>query len=299
MKWLARVAALLLAVAAGVALYHVVFTIYHGQVTDAGDASNLIGANESSFLYWFAGAGLVAAIAIAMAIPAALRLPDWSLALIPVSVAAQMSVRFYVHTPWLVPSLLAGLSLWLASEIARRLYGDRAASLTLALLAFAPFLLLQSGAAPATVAMLGAVYSCVRQGEAAPHEKRKWVLAAFIAGVVAGALAPTLGFAGVLTVSAKLLRLNYWLLGCPLSLLLVCAAPITSLSTKLTLAWAAIVLAITGPSDFLAAAYLLGILAAAGLDRISRSNSPAIAIVVVNLAMFLPPQIHALRMPPQ
>ena len=293
-RWAGGLGALLLALAAGVAFYHVVSTIYNGQVSDPGETSNLIGPLESSFLYWFAGMGLIATIGLTigltMLLPPALRVPDWSLALIPASAGAQMLVRIHVlHTAWLIPSLLAGLSLWLASEIARLLYGDRAATLTLLLLSFAPFPLL-SPASNATVAMLAAIFCAQRY----PQDKRKlWLAACAIAGVAAIAFAaPTLGFVGVLTAAVRLLRLNYWLLGCPLSLLLICAAPMISRNTKLMLAGAALLLAFTGPADSLAAAYLLGILAAAGLERIPRMHAPAIAIVLVNLAMFLPLQLH-------
>jgi len=289
MKWLGGLGALLLAVAAGVAFYHVIFTIYHGQVSDPGELSNLVGPLESSFLYWFAGTGLIATIGLTIGLtlllPATLRIPDWSIALIPASIAAQMLVRFYLlHVAWLVPSLLAGLSLWLASEIARFLYGDRAASLTRVLLCFAPFLLSPAGVTPATAAMLAAIFCGLRY----PRDMRKlWLAACAIAGLAAIVLAaPTLGFVGVLAAAVKLLRLNYWLLGCPLSLLLVFAAPIAPRPTKLLLAAAAILLAFGGPSE-----YLLGILAAAGLERITRAYAPVIAIAVVNLTMFLPPQL--------
>jgi len=292
MKTLAGLAALLLAVAASVAFYHVIFTVYGGHVADPGEASAIIGPMESSLLYWFAGTGLIATIGLTIGLtrllPAALRIPDWGIALIPVSVAAQMLTRLYLlHTAWLVPSVLAGLSLWLASEIARMLYGDGAASLTLLLLCFAPFLLPQpNSAAPA---MLGAVFCVLRYGR---DKNKLWIAAGAIAAIAAIVLAaPALGFVGILAAVMKLMRLNYWLLGCPLSLLPIFAAPITSLNTKLMLAGAAILLLFAGPSE-----YLLGILAAAGLERINRAGL-VLAIVVVNLAMFLPPQLHALRIP--
>ncbi len=123
---------------------------------------------------------------------------------------------------------------------------------------------------------------------------------------------------GILFDFVNLLRLNYWLLGWPLSLLLICCAPMTR-ATKLFLSSVAVLLAVsvtshdpgvtvTGPSQYFETACLLVILAAAGADRLDRwyRETPAgqfapqgwtaliAAILVVNLAMFLPVQLRSL-----
>lgn len=301
MKWLVGLASLLLAIAAGVALYHVVLGVYHGQAADAGEASVVIGSLESSFLYWFGGTGIIATIGLtaglSLLLPTTLRVPDWTIALIPLSVVAQAAVRFYVmHGEWAVPAILGGLSLWLASEIARLLYGDSAAALTRVLLCAAPFLILSrvTTGAPTACGILAVIYYTLLYRR---DKRALWAVGCFFGAALAMFFgASTLGFSGPIAACMKLMRLNYWLLGWPLSLLLVFVAPLVR-STAWLLAGAAVLLAVfAGPSDFAAAAWLLGILAAAGLARINRPPL-TIAIVLVNLAMFWPLQIYSLRTP--
>lgn len=109
---------------------------------------------------------------------------------------------------------------------------------------------------------------------------------------------------GILNSAVNLLRLNFWLLGWPLSLLLVCCTPWTR-STKLILAgitihasMAAPGMTVTGPPDYFEAGCLLVILATAALDRLPRwpgVPALAVAILAVNLALFTPLQIRSLR----
>jgi hypothetical protein len=124
---------------------------------------------------------------------------------------------------------------------------------------------------------------------------------------------------GLLNSFVSLLRLNYWLLGWPLSLLLVCCAPWTR-PTKLLLGGVLLLFmaattsyspgfTVSGPPLFVEAGCLLAILAAAGLDRLARWYAGTAAaqfaphavtalgfsIVVVNLALFTPFQVRSLR----
>src|SRR5437870_5357858 len=94
------VGALLLAIGAGVGFYQIVWKVYHGQITDYGVLPYTAGALESSFLYWFAGLGLLATIGLtvglALLLPPALTVPDWSRALILLAVALALAVRFLI-----------------------------------------------------------------------------------------------------------------------------------------------------------------------------------------------------------
>ena len=127
------------------------------------------------------------------------------------------------------------------------------------------------------------------------------------ARAVGGAGVHTLSL-GILNDAVNLLRLNHWLLGWPLSLLLVCCAPwtrwtkliFTGVTIHLALATASPApgMTVTGPPDYFEAGCLLVILAAAALDRLSRwPGVPAltVAILVVNLALFTPLQVRSLR----
>jgi hypothetical protein len=127
----------------------------------------------------------------------------------------------------------------------------------------------------------------------------------------------TLGL-GILFDFLNLLRLNYWMLGAPLSLLLVWFAPVGR-ATQLLLSSVMVMLAtratsynpgltITGPSEYFEIACLLTILAAAGADRLGAwySQTPAApfaphgwtaligAMVAANLALFFPLQVRSL-----
>lgn len=136
----------------------------------------------------------------------------------------------------------------------------------------------------------------------------------------------TAGGPGVHTLTLGLLydfvnlgRLNYWLLGWPLSLMLVWAAPWTPATKRLAAGVAALLLvattsfypgfSVTGPLGYFEAGCLLVILCAAAMDRLSRwyagtaaaQIAPhgvaalATSILVVNVALFAPMQVRSLR----
>jgi 4-amino-4-deoxy-L-arabinose transferase-like glycosyltransferase len=140
---------------------------------------------------------------------------------------------------------------------------------------------------------------------------------------VGGVGVHTLGL-GILFDFLNLLRVNYWMLGVPLSLLLVWFVPVSenttaARATKLLLSSVGVMLAvsttsynpgltITGPSEYFEVACLLMILAAAGADRLGAwfRQTPAAqfaphgwtaligAILAANLGLFIPIHVRSL-----
>src|SRR5258706_8603737 len=95
------VVGLLLAAGAGFGYFHVLWHVYGNQTLEYANATYTVSTFESVFLYWFSGLGLLVTVGLTLGLTLLLpeikwRIPDWSLALIPVAVLAAIAI------PWLV-----------------------------------------------------------------------------------------------------------------------------------------------------------------------------------------------------